>query len=105
MLINFHLTSKESRAQSNLFFKSISAALYVEIGEISRFFFRKREEIIDLESVVELWNIIFSQIIFQKHPKSSPLKQHPQRNALDSGPTHLTHFLLAAISLDDDEPK
>jgi hypothetical protein len=27
MLINFHLTSKESRAQSNLFSNSISAAL------------------------------------------------------------------------------
>jgi len=30
MLINFHLTSKESRAQSNLFFKSISVALAEE---------------------------------------------------------------------------
>jgi hypothetical protein len=29
MLINFHLTSKESRAQSNLFSNSISAALLV----------------------------------------------------------------------------
>ncbi len=29
MLINFHLSSKESRAQSNLFSNSISAALMV----------------------------------------------------------------------------
>ena len=30
MLINFHLSSKESRAQSNLFFNSISSALLVD---------------------------------------------------------------------------
>ncbi len=40
MLIYFHLTSKESRAQSNLFFKSISAALRCRACSSSLFFFR-----------------------------------------------------------------
>jgi len=35
MLINFHLTSKESRAQSNLFSNSISAALHITVSRAS----------------------------------------------------------------------
>ena len=41
MPINFHLISKESRAQSNLFFKSISAALKMETNVFNFTFFSR----------------------------------------------------------------